>query len=303
MNTEDLIRSGLRDAAEQVASIPDLPETAVRRGRHRRHARRVATAGGIVLSVAAIAGGGVAIAHNTGGGGHHNVPSLGRGGQTQQVVADPWWDTWTTDRYYGGVSRAYLSNARPTYNVADGPDTITVYAAGTTADGTQWVMFTDPREGHVMQWLQGWGNQPNYGESSGTTTPYTTWTSWSIPTHAAQDGSGNVEEWLIVVGKPGTTAIDYSPDGTSWQPLQVEHGIGVMKVTTATGFPPASAKVRLSDASGVYATGTPAGAGANAPSDSPTPGTASMTPTATPRVAPVSTTAAASAAPSSASAR
>ncbi|MGN6474118.1 MAG: hypothetical protein ACTHK4_10805, partial [Mycobacteriales bacterium] len=238
------------------------------------------------------AGVGVVVADNTGGGGHHKVGVATQPSGQQQVIADPWWDTWTTDRYNGGVSQAFLSNARPTYNVADGPVKITVYAAGTTADGTQWVMFTDSHDGHVMEWLQGRDDQPDYGESSGTVTPDITWTSWSIPTRASQAGAADIQQWLIVVGKPGTTAIDYSSDGTNWEPMRLEHGIAVMKITTATGFPPATAKVRLSDASGVYATGSPAGAGANAPSDSPSPGPGDATPTATasPSVGPVTTT-------------
>ncbi|MGN6473598.1 MAG: hypothetical protein ACTHK4_08125, partial [Mycobacteriales bacterium] len=101
MNAEDLVRSSLREVADQVASIPDLPESAIRRGRRRRDARRAATAGGIVLSVAAIAGVGVVVADNTGGGGHHKVGVATQPSGQQQVIADPWWDTWTTDRYNG----------------------------------------------------------------------------------------------------------------------------------------------------------------------------------------------------------
>ena len=286
MNVEDLVRTSLHDAAEQAAPIPDLYATAVQLGRRRRSTRRAATAGGVAISVAAIAGIGVVVANGTAGSGHHRLHVAGHGDGAQQVVADPWWGSWTTDRYYGDVSAAYLAAARPTYDVNAGPERIRVFAAGTMPDGTQWAMFTDETSPHVMQWLQGWGDHPNFGESSGKAEPDLMWTSWSVPTHASQDGSPNLEEWLIVVGRPGTTAIDYSPDGNTWQPLDVEHGIGVMKVTTPTGFPPAAAKVRMTDASGVYATGTPAGAGANAePSASPTPdddAAPSATPSATP---------------------
>jgi hypothetical protein len=160
-------------------------------------------------------------------------------------------------------------------------------------------MFTDPRNGHVMQWLEGRNNAPNYGENSGQVTPDVTWTSWTVPTQASQaDSQAKLEEWLIVVGRPGTTTIDYSPDGSTWQPIDVQNGIGVMKVTTDTGFPPATAKVRLSDASGVYATGTPAGAGANQPSTPPSPTgdpTATASPSPSAAVGPVSTTVRASA--------
>lgn len=293
MTIEDRLRNGLHDAADGVAPIPDLPDAAIQRGRRRRTVRRVTTAGGVVLSVAAIGTTGAVVANNTGGGSSHKLGVGSHNVGTQHVVADPWWDTWTTDRYYGRVDPAFLAAARPIYDRAAGPEKISVYAAGTNPDGLQWVMFTDPHDGYVMQWLEGHNNAPSYGESSGQVTPDLTWTSWTVPTEATQsNGAATVEEWLIVVGRPGTTTIDYSPDGTTWQPIDVEHGIGVMKVATHTGFPPASAKVRLSDAGGVYATGTPAGAGADAnPSDSPPPGTGDATPTPTPSVSPVSTTA------------
>jgi hypothetical protein len=57
------------------------------------------------------------------------------------------------------------------------------------------------------------------------------------------------------------------------------------------GFPPATARVRLFDANGVYATGTPEGAGADTPS--PTPGS-----TGSPTAEPSSATVMASRAPS-----
>jgi hypothetical protein len=271
MNVEDIVRSGLNEVAGEAAPIPDLYSSAFRRGRRRRMTRRIATAGGVSLTVAAIVGAGAIMANGTGGSGSHKLHPLGQGAGVQHVVADPWWDTWTTDRYYGGITPAYLAAARPTYDVAAGPEKIDVYAAGTTPDGTQWAMFTDQSTPHVMQWLQGWDNNPDFGESSGQVTPDATWTSWTIPTRASHDGSPNLEEWLIVVGRPGTTGIDYSADGVTWHPMDLQHGIGLKKLTTPTGFPPAAAKVRLTDASGVYATGAPASAGANAdPADSQT---------------------------------
>jgi hypothetical protein len=61
-----------------------------------------------------------------------------------------------------------------------------------------------------------------------------------------------------------------------------------MKLTTATGFPPAAAKVRMADAKGVYATGVPAGAGVDPYAD-PTTGETkgSVVPSATPTSASV----------------
>lgn len=280
MNVEDLIRSSLREGADSAELIPDLHETAIARGRRRRSARRASIAGGAVFSIAAFAAGGVVIADNTGGG--HHVIQSSDSTTSQQVIADPWWQTWTVGRHNGAVDPNFLANAQPTYDGETQPEQIKAYANGTLPDGTDWVMFTDQSNPHVMQWLQGWDGQPDFGESTQSVTPDITWTSWSTPTLAAHDDASVNQQWLVVVGQPGTTEIDYSPDGTTWQPMDIEDGIAVMKVTTATGFPPATAQVRLSDASGVYATGTPVGAGAGdpVPSVSPTPGEA--TPTATP---------------------
>lgn len=281
MNVHEIVRSALHDAADQVAPIPDLPAVAIERGRRRRAARRVATAGGLVLSVAVIASAGVVVAGHTGGHGATIRPA-GQGDGAQQVIADPWWDTWTTNRYDGHVDPAFLQAIRPTYDTGAGPGKITVYAAGTTADGNQWAMSTDPTEGHRIEWWQGRDNKPLVGDVPDEINPDLTWTSWSMPTQSAENGTSGNQQWLIVVGRPGTTEIDYSPDGATWRPLETRNGIAVTYF--AHGFPPATARVRLSDAAGVYATGTPTGAGAGeSPSASSTPASSSTpTPTATP---------------------
>jgi hypothetical protein len=280
MSVEDMIRSGLQDLAEQMPPIADLPATTLRQGRRRRRARRAATAGGAILSVAAITGVGLVAADNIGSG--RSLQPAAHGDATQHVVANPWWQTWTMDRYNGGITPAFLHAARPTYDVAKGPERIKVYAAGTLPDGVQWAMFTDETSPHVLQWLQGTDNHPNFGESPGAARPEMTWTSRALGTQVWEHDPSHPEGWLIVVGRPGTTSIEYSPDGVTWRSLEVENGIGLMKVKTSTGFPPATAKVRLTDASGVYATGTPEGAGIDPdPQAHPTPGEATV-PTATP---------------------
>jgi hypothetical protein len=269
MNTDDLVRSGLHDLADEAIYSPDLYRVVVQRGRRRQTVRRATAASGAILTVAAVAGVGVVVADNTGGGSSQKVVPAD---DQDQAAPQPWWQTWTTDRYDGGIDQAFLTAARPIYDPASTPEDISVYAAGTTPDGSQWVMFTDPHDGHVMQWVQGWDDAPDFGESTGPATPDITWTSWTTPTLAAHNSINDTQQWLIVVGRPGTTEIDYSPDGTSWQPMDVENGIAVMKITTSTGFPPADSQVRLSDADGVYATGAPAGSGVDPnPTDSPTP--------------------------------
>lgn len=256
MNVEDVVRTGLRDAADQVAAIPYLSDTAIARGRRRRATRRAATAGGIVVSIAAITATGFVVANNAGGSGHHGFGPASHNVGTQHVIADPWWQTWTPGRHDGPVD--------PRFAEALGRSAV-VYAAGTTPDGTDWAMYTYPQDGsggHRVAWQQGWDGQPDFGDVPDEFEPGMTWASWSTPTRSAHDNTSGNQQWLIVVGRPGTTAVDYSADGVTWQPLDVVQGIAVMKVTTATGFPPASARIRLSDASGVYATGKPAVAGA-----------------------------------------
>jgi hypothetical protein len=283
MNVDDILRSGLHDLAEEATEVSDLHRVAVQRGRHRRSVRRAAAAGGAVLSVAALAGAAVVIANNTGGGSSAVITPLA----SDTSAAAPWWQTWTIGRHNGPLDPQFLAAAAPTYDGDTAPEPIDAYAGGTMPDGTQWVMFTDPHDGHVMQWLQGWNGAPDFGESTQTVTPDVTWTSWAIGTLAAHNNYLNDGRWVIVVGRPGTTSIDYSPDGSAWQPMTVEDGIGYLK--TEDGFPPATAEVRLSDANGIYATGTPTGAGAGADqtdaSDSPT-ATASATPSTTPTPTP-----------------
>jgi hypothetical protein len=141
-------------------------------------------------------------------------------------------------------------------------------------------MYTDPHDGNVIQYLQGWDGQPDYGESPQKEQPDLTWDSFMSPTKAAHDDYTMTSQYMIIVGRPGTTSIKYAPNGTDFTDLTVHDGIAVVPLDN---FPPATAKVQLADANGVYATGTPDGAGAGA-SSSPTPGPGggSSTPTPTP---------------------
>ena len=271
MNVDDLIRAGLHDIAEEVTPYPGLYADAVRRGRRHRAVRRTVTASSAVLSVAAIAAGAVLL---SGGGGTQTVsPS----DSTQQVVTSPWWQLWPLGRHNGAVDPHFLAAIDP-----DNAMNVQVYAAGTTTDGTQWAMYTDAADGHRVAWMDGRDGQPLVGDVPDEVDPNLTWTSWSFPTQSAEDGTSGNQQWLIVVGRPGTTQIDFSADGTNWQPLETHDGIA--DVFLSSGFPPATAEVRLSDASGVYAVGTPTGAGAGQPDASarPTPGGDAPTPTATP---------------------
>jgi hypothetical protein len=273
MNVEELVSSSLRDSAARVEDIPDLYATAVTKGRRRRTVRRGAMVTGSVVAVAGIIAGSLAVA-GSGAGTHHVAPA----DDGQQVVADPWWQAWTLNRSDGSIDQAFLSTIDPA-NTAS----LKIYAGGTTSDGTEWAMATSPVDGHKIEWTEGWDGKAFDGDVPDVVDPGMTWTSWSFMSRATHNDEMYLNQrWEVVVGQPGTTAIDYSPDGSSWQPVDVHNGIGVLYL--ANGYPPATAQVRLSNASGVYAQGAVAGAGAGV-SGSPPPdgnqGTATPTPTPT----------------------
>jgi hypothetical protein len=290
VNVEDLIRSQLHDEANTVAPIDGLLETSTQLGRRKQRGRRLAVAGSSVAAAAIVVGGSLVLA---GGGSNptHTVkinPASSQHPKTKAKAnsdADvaPWWDTWTQDRHFGPVDQAFLTNARPTYDTAKGPEPITVWASGSESDGTDWVMFTDPHDGHQIQYYQGWNGTPDYGESPQVDQPAITWDSFTSPTLDSHNDVNSTSQFLIIVGKPGTTSIKYAADGTSFVDEPVQDGISVIKVAN---FPAATAKVQLATADGVYATGTPKGAGGatnTAVTDGPPgngPGTAN--PTATP---------------------
>jgi hypothetical protein len=277
VNVEELLRNSLHSEAGNAAPIADLLDTSIEQGRRKQRVRRTATVFGTVAAMG-IVGAGAVVVGNVGPSSTQTVTPSSGSDPTASEPVTPWWQTWSTDRHNGPVDATFLANARPTYDDETSPEDINVWASGTAPDGTDWVMFTSHSTGHEIEWLQGWDGSPDYGESTQTTTPGITWTSFSTPTRAAHDSGVGVQQWLIIVGRPGTTGIDYSPDGQTWRPLDVRDGIAVYKVPS--GFPPAAAQVRLSDGSSVYATGAPDGAGVGDNSDaSPT---ATADPTATP---------------------
>jgi hypothetical protein len=276
VNVDELLRSSLHSGAESTMPIDDLLGTTIARGRRRQRVRRAAAVGGSVMTVAALTGGAVAVASL----GPDQTQSVTPGATAPSDTTTPWWQTWTTGRHNGPVNDTFLKAARPIYDPANPPEDITVWATGSMPDGTDWVMYTSPHSGNEIQWLQGWNGSPDYGESPNVETPDITWTSFESPTLAAHDDYTLEQQWLIVVGRPGTTTISYAANGTDFTPMDVHDGIGVLKIN---GYVPTQAKVQLSDASGVYATGTPYGAGPDpqaSPSGSPT-ATAASSPGAT----------------------
>jgi hypothetical protein len=120
-------------------------------------------------------------------------------------------------------------------------------------------MYTASHSGSSVQWLQGLDGVSGLGHDSQAVTPDLTWTSFLANSVAKPHEMWQVHRWLIVVGKPDTTEIDYSPDGTAWRPLATHNGIAMAYIDE--GWPAADAMVRLSNAQGIYAEGAPDGAG------------------------------------------
>jgi hypothetical protein len=279
MNVEELLRTSLHDEAQRVDPITDLLSSSVALGRRKQRVRRASLVSGSAVALAAVVGGGIAVA-NLSPDDRASVTPGTTGGSPSGSDATPWWDTWPGTRHYGPIDKPFVASARPQYDGEQQPEQIDVWATGTMPDGTDWVMFTSPTTGHALQRVQGWNGEKDYADGQDVATPDMTWTSWTSPTLAAHNDYRTEQEWLIVVGRPGTTAISYAADGTTFTAMDVRDGIGVMKID---GYIPQTAKVQLADASGVYATGTPYGAGPDPlASPSPTEGTEGGTPTPTP---------------------
>jgi hypothetical protein len=275
MNVDELLRSSLRAEADSVTPIDDLLQSAIARGRRKQRWRRAGVAAASAGTAAVIAAAAVAVSSL--GTGRTQVLTAAPGGATSRNLssagtpARPWWKAWPTGRHDGKVDSAFTANVQSTE-----PKRVHDFATGTLPDGTDWELYTIGR-GTVANWVQGWNGSPDYGEAARSAQPGMTWTSFSTPTLAAHRSTNPRfnQQWLIIVGKPGTTAIEYASDGKHWKSVPVVDGIGIVKIRH--GFAPAGSLVRLSDANGVYATGAPDGAGAGQPGSS---GTA--TPTATP---------------------
>lgn len=276
MNVDDLLRSSLHRTAEATAPVDDLLAATIARGRRHQRLRRGAAVCGSVATITAATAGGFAVANL----GPDTSQSVTPGSTSGEPTGTPWWDSWPTGRHFGPVDRSFLAAARPQYDGEAQPESIDVWATGTAPDGTDWVLFTSPTTGHALQRLQGWNGEKDYGDGQETATPDLAWTSFASPTLAAHNDYRLEQEWLIVVGRPGTTSISYAADGKTFVPMDVRDGIGVVKID---GYIPQTAKVQLADESGVYATGTPYGAGPDPlASPSPTEGTEGGTPTMSP---------------------
>jgi hypothetical protein len=245
---DELIRTALQSTADEQGQPADLAANSMQAGRQIRRRRRMTVSVAAVASVVVLVGGSVAIADSIG----HD-----RKVQTISPLAQPPtpWQSWTPDRVFGAKPDDAFINA-----ATQGPAAI--LASGTMSDNTNFVAYVDQHdsgpaagEGSVPNFVQGWNNVDDFGEGASEgpkAGPDASYLALQSPTLQAHQASDVSSQWLIVVGEPGTTAASYSADGTTWQPMQVQDGIAVLELP---GIAPRGAQLRLSDASGQYATG------------------------------------------------
>jgi hypothetical protein len=67
--------------------------------------------------------------------------------------------------------------------------------------------------------------------------------------NGAEDGN---TFWIMIVGQPKTTNAEFSEDGKSWQPMDIENGIAVIKRTWHNAGIPKTARLHLEDSDGTY---------------------------------------------------
>jgi len=256
MPVEDLLREVFEREADRQPPPAGLYQRAIKDGvRLRRWRRARQAAGACVLAAGAVAAavavpGWVTAARPS----HALAPAQGATPATASPSAapspssagPPWWQTWPAGRTFGTAPSAqFLAQVDP-------GAAITVYADGTLPDGEEFVMYLDPADGHVVQYVQGWGNSPDFG--SGASSPAPDLNDYVIQlasTAAAHSDGADNSTWAIVIARPGTTRIEYSIGGGSWQAMQLSQGIGVLP--RASGQPARLVALRLYDSHGQYA--------------------------------------------------
>ena len=256
MPVEDLLREVFEREADRQPLPAGLYQRSLKNGarlRRRRRAGQVAGAcvlvAGAVAAAAAVPGWVTTarpsrvIAPAQGATSATSSPSAA---PSPSSAAPPWWQTWPTGRTFGTAPSArFLAQADP-------GAAIRVYADGTLPDGEEFAMYLDPADGHAVQYIQGWGSNPDFG--SGATSPAPHLNDYIIQlatTSATHSGGTDNSTWAIVIGRPGTTRIEYSIGGGRWQPMQLRQGIGVL--LRASGQPAQLVALRLYDSHGEYA--------------------------------------------------
>jgi hypothetical protein len=253
MPVEDLLRDFFTREADRQPSPAGLYQRAVADGMRLRRRRRAGQlAGSVILAGAAASAVILAPAWGAGSQRAHapanpHVPLQGTASpsSSSSPAAPPWWQTWPAGRSYGTPpSSVFLAALAPGAHVQ-------VYADGTLPDGEEFAMYLVPATGHAVQYSQGWGNSPDYGTGESSADPQMNDYIIQLASTAAARSETNNSTWAIVIGRPGTTAINYSVSGGPWQPMHISNGIGVL--ARASGQPAGIVVLRFVDASGQYA--------------------------------------------------
>lgn len=256
MPVEDLLREVFEQEADRQPLPVGLYQRSLKNGARLRRRRRAGQAAGACVLIAGAVAAAVAVPGwvTTARPSRAVIPEQGSTPATDSPspvrslssAAPPWWQTWPTGRTFGTAPSAlFLARVDP-------GATIRVYADGTLPDGEEFVMYLDRVDGHVVQYTQGWGNAPDFGSGASSPTPHLNDYIIQLATTAATHSGGpDNSTWAIVIARPGTTRIEYSIGGGRWQPMQLNHGIGVL--LRASGQPARLVALRLYDSHGEYA--------------------------------------------------
>ena len=255
MPVEDLLREVFEREADRQPPPVGLYQRSLKNGAQLRRRRRAGQSAAACVLVAGAVAAAVAVPRwaTTPRPSREVTPVQGAASATGSPspapspsgAAPPWWQTWPTGRTFGTApGTSFLARVDP-------GAAIRVYADGTLADGEEFVMYLDRADGHVVQYIQGWGNNPDFGSGASTPTPHLNDYIIQLATTAATHSSADNSTWAIVIARPGTTRIEYSIGGGSWQPMQLSQGIGVL--LRASRQPGRLVALRLYDSHGEYA--------------------------------------------------
>lgn len=255
---DELIRETLSVDAATCRAADDLLVRSMAGG---RRLRRRHTVGWVTVSICAIAGlvaGSIAVAGAVSAGRQVVTPAhRGENGLVSDPTAvhatGPWTD-WPRDRVFGSKPGASFFR--------DLPAGSSLLGSGTLPDGMQFRFAQTTNTDEPVEDIAGvrdqplWGDQPGAGDRAyRTDAPYFGSELMTAATYDNGQEDGNDGFWVVIIGEPGTTSAELTVDGSTWQQMQIEHGIAVVKVHTPDAGMPASAQLRLSDADGLYADG------------------------------------------------
>lgn len=247
---DEQIRDALSQEAADHHQPADLAGQSILAGGALRRRRHIAMGAVAAVSCAALVASSLAIADEVGGdnGVQQIVPATGSNNRV------PAWSTWRPNRVYGErPSPGFLSHL---------PANETLLASGTIADGTEFWIASVRHSATPIDDTFGFGTEPVFGDEPGDGAPqYRRHAPYfAIETMSAGTWDDGKEDgadgfWLIVVGQPDTITASYSADGHTWQPMDVQQGIAVVKVDRSTAGIPSDARLRLGDQEGTYVDG------------------------------------------------